>query len=620
VKRILTTGTILFLNIILHAFCAIGQEFEGPITFNPFLSNNHHAPLPRAKKTATALTLPFFEDFTAYTPYPDSNKWTDFEVFINNTMGANVISRGVATFDALNSHGIPYDSFSNARFGYADSLTSRPIDISAYSAADSVYLSFFYQPQGNSFYPLPKDSLMLFFKNRYGDFVKVWSVPGSTLQPFQQVMIPITDTLYFHSSFQFRFINIAALYWADAIWNVDYIRLDKNRSMTDTAVTDVAFTSNPSFLLNDLTFMPYSQFMANHTGESVGFISDSIRNTTSGTQVVDYGVEVRNVQSGAILSAIGTNTVTLPGFQADVVAEPFTVGTFPTYPADASVVFETKYYLTTATPAGPTVNDTIIKDQVFDNYLAYDDGTAEKSYYLNLLPSLPGKIAIEYHLNKPDSLRGMAIYFGRQIPFANYKSFAIYVYSSITGVNGATHDIILDSTYLVDPAYADSVNKFWIYTFRHPVLVPAGTFYAGTQQPAGGSSDSLYFGLDVNRIGPNHAWYNVTGNWVPSSISGAIMMRPIFGKAISGSSVKDVTEKKDEWQAMPNPVTDVLKFEFTGSEVTTYRLTDIQGHTLMNGNIHNGSVINIRHLAPGMYFVNITRDGIPESPKKIIKL
>jgi hypothetical protein len=620
VKKTITIGAILFINIILCSCSVSGQEFEGPINYNPFLSNNHPVSLPGAKKTTTTLTLPFFEDFTTYSPYPDSNKWTDFEVFINNTMGANVISRGVATFDALDKHGIPYDSFSNSSFGYADSLTSQPIDMSSDSAADSVYLSFFYQPAGNSFYPLPKDSLMLFFKNRYGDFVKVWSVPGSGLQPFQQVMIPIADSLYFHNSFQFRFINIAALYWADAIWNVDYVRLDKNRSMTDTLVTDVAFTSNPSFLLNDLTFMPYGQFMANQVGESVPFISDSIRNTVSGTQSVDYGVEIRNVQSGAILSAIGTNTIVLPGYQAGQVSEPLTIGTFPSYPADASVVFETKYYLSTPSPIGPSVNDTIIKDQVFDNYLAYDDGSAEKSYYLNLFPSLPGKIAIEYHLNKPDSLRGMAIYFGRQIPFAGYKSFAIYVYSSIAGVNGATHDAILDSTYLLDPSYADSVNKFWVYTFSKPVLVPAGTFYAGTLQPAGGESDSLYFGLDVNRIGPNHAWFNVLGTWNPSLISGAIMMRPIFGKAISGSSVKEVTEQKNEWQVLPNPATDVLQFEFTGSEVTTYKITDIQGHALMNGDIRNGSTVHISHLAPGMYFVNIIRNGIPETPKKIIKL
>jgi hypothetical protein len=50
-----------------------------------------------------------------------------------------------------------------------------PINLSADSVGDSVYLSFFYQPQGNGFYPSNGDSLMLFFKNKFGDFVKVWA-------------------------------------------------------------------------------------------------------------------------------------------------------------------------------------------------------------------------------------------------------------------------------------------------------------------------------------------------------------------------------------------------------------------------------------------------------------
>ncbi len=354
--------------------------------------------------------------------------------------------------------------------------------------------------------------------------------------------------------------------------------------------------------------------------ESALFISDSIRNSTLINQSVDYGLEIRNVQSGAILSAIGTNNILLGGNTIGEVSEPFSIGTFPTYSADASVVFETKYYLSTTSPTGPDVNDTIIKDQVFDNYFAYDDGTAEKSYFLNLSPTLPGKIAIEYHLNKPDSLRGMAIYFGRQIPFSSTKPFAIYVYSSIAGINGAAHDVILDSTYLLDPGYYDSLNHFWIYTFRHPVLMQPGTFYAGTMQPQGGSSDSLYFGLDVNRIGPNHAYYNVLGHWIPSGISGAIMIRPIFGHPVFGTGIQDVAVEKEKWQVLPNPAKDLLKFEFGASEVTIYRLSDIQGHTLMSGPIRPGNTIDIGQLAPGLYFVNITRDGIPEVPQKIIKL
>ena len=621
-KRAVLISNILLLIAVFPVFQAAAQEFTAPIRWNPFQNdaNKHKGVNKAARKTAATLTLPFFEDFTGYSPAPDSNKWADFEVYVNNTMGASPVSRGVATFDDLNAIGIPYDSFSNSDAIYADSLTSQPIDLSTDSAADSVYLSFFYQPQGTGFYPVHGDSLMLFLKNVYGDFVKVWAVDGSGLQPFQQVMIPITDSLYFHNAFQFRFVNIAALNWADAVWNVDYIRMDVNRSIGDTAINDVAFTSNPTFLLNDYTSMPYTQFTTNPFGELASQVSDSIRNNSAPTQAVNYSMEVRDQGSSSSLSSGTLSPFFAGGYSTNEVTEPLSITTFPGYPAGASVVFQTKYYLQTAGALGSVTNDTVVGNQVFDNYLAYDDGTAEKSYYLNLFSSLPGKIAIEYHLNHPDTLRGMAIYFGRQIPFSSAKLFVIYVYTALAGVNGAPYDVTIDSSDLLIPAYADSVNHFWYYTFNNPLLLPAGTFYAGTLQPLGGGSDSLYFGLDVNRIGANHAYFNVLGNWSPSLISGAIMMRPLLGRYVSGSGVKNVNSGGPKWEVFPNPAKDMLQFKFEGDDEAAYSITDIQGRELQKGTVATGNEIDISSLAPGMYFVNLANGSLPGTPQKIIKL
>lgn len=607
----------------MPAFFSAAQEMTGPLRWNPYQSNNHTLHKKAAKKTTTALSLPFFEDFTYYTPYPDSNKWVDFEVFINNTMCVSPISWGVATFDDLNALGIPYDSFSNTGARYADSLTSQPIDISADSVGDSLYLSFYYQAQGNGFYPNPEDSLMLFFKNKYGDYIKVWSVPGPPLgtpvQPFQQVMIPVTDTLDFHDAFQFRFVNIAALNWADAVWNVDYIKLDKNRSVADTTVSDAGFTSNPTFLLNDYTSMPYSQFKANPSAEIVSQITDSIRNDTSYGQPVNYSYTVKDGTFN-VAGSPGLNSIFLSGYQTAGLTQPLSPLGYPPHAANSSVIYETKFFMQSTATTGQTGNDTIIKEQVFDNYLAYDDGSAEKSYYLDLFPSLPGKIAIEYHLNKPDTLRGMAIYFGRQIPFANSKPFYINVYSALAGVNGYPYDILLYSSNQQNPAYMDSVNKFFIYILDTALLLPAGTFYAGTSQTDDDGSDSLYYGLDVNRIGGNHAYYNVLGNWSPSLISGAIMMRPIIGKAVAGSYVNNIQSATGTWQVLPNPAKDILKFEFDGDQLAEYRLTGIEGQLLMRGSVLTGRTIDISALPAGMYFITLKTGGITGAPKKIIKL
>ena len=624
VSRAFING-LLFLIVVLSAFTAGAQgygEHVAPMRWNPVLVNNDKAThaRPSGRTTAATLTLPFFEDFTYYGPVPDSNKWEDFEVYINNTMGQNPISRGVATFDDLDGRGIPYDSFNNSDFRFADSLTSRPIDLSANTPADSVYLSFFYQPQGNGFYPLSGDSLFLYLKDRYGNFTNVWSIPGTSLQPFQQVMIPITDTLFFHSTFQFRFVNMAALYWADAVWNVDYIRLDKNRSAGDTTVGDVAFTTNPSFLLNDYTSMPYPQFMANTAGEITSQVTDNIANDTSLFQTVNYSFGVTDAGSGLSLASAIPTALTMPGYQTQNVSEPLIISSFPAYPAGTSVVFQTQFYLESTTSTGGTANDTIVGKQVFDNYLAYDDGTAEKSYYLNLFTTLPGKIAIEYHLNRPDTLQGVAIYFGRQIPFASSKFFYVYVYTSLQGVNGAPSDVVIDSIEDAVPGYADSVNHFWYYTFPQPLVMPAGTFYMGTMQPAESGSDSLYIGLDVNRVGSNHSYYNVFGTWQTSLISGALMIRPLLGHAVQPTSVADIDKAADDWSLSPNPARDKVQFNIGTATQRIYHITDVAGRNMLMGTITNGNSVDVSQLAPGMYFVTLGNEGTRSSTKKLIKL
>jgi len=612
----------IFIFLCLSIFSRAGaQEYELPLRWNAQLDGRHTQPVnPSMRTTFTIpLELPFFEDFAQYSSYPDSNKWVDYKVFINNTMGASPISRGVATFDALDAKGIPYDSFNNANFRYADSLTSYPINLSLDSAGDSVFFSFYYQPQGNGFFPQPADSLMLYFKTRYGGYIKVWSTPGSTIQPFRQVMIPITDSFYFHETFQFRFVNIAALYWADAIWNIDYLRMDRNRSYSDTLIQDIAFTSNPTFLLNDYTSMPYSQYRVAPLSETVLQMRDSIHNATSAGQGVNYFFNIRDVNSGTQVFNAGSIPLSLNGYQTRATPEAISIPTLPAYPANTKVVFENQYYMTTSI-GSPDRNDTIVGRQVFDNYLAYDDGTAEKAYYLNLFPTLPGKVAIEFHLNHPDTMRGMAIYFGRQIPFAFNKSFSISVYNALAGVNGAGADNTLYTTDLLSPGYADTVNHFWYYKFEQPLILPAGTFYAGTQQCANCGADSLYFGLDVNRVGGNHAYYNVVGNWVPSLISGAIMMRPLLGRDIQGTGVATPQDRGKQWLVYPNPANDQLHFETNGRETTNYQLIDVTGQTIMKGKVTSGGSIGISHLAPGIYFINLPAESGATSVQKIIKL
>lgn len=624
-KRSITSLLIILSCIILYHGKTSAQEYAGHLNCNPTLFNKAKPVLPLKKTTAAdPLSLPFFEDFTGYGLFPDSSKWTDYHVYINNTMCNKPVSRGVATFDALDWRGIPYDSFSNVNFRYADTLTSQPINLSlnVVTPGDSLYLSFFYQPQGTGFYPLPQDSLMLFLKTRFGGFVKVWSVMGTTLKPFQQVMIPIADSLYFDSFFQFRFINIAGLYWADAIWNIDYVRLHAGRSAGDTILNDIGFSSNPTFLLNDYTSMPYRQFFAFPVAERASQYVCSLRNNYGFAQGVNFGYTATAMNTGTLLKPLTWNAATAPALNTQQLLSASYSSIVPLISLGnyARVVFQNKYFIESISTADPPENDTVVKDNVFDNYLAYDDGTAEKSYYLNLYPTLPGRIAIEHHLNRPDTMRGMAIYFGRQVPFAFNKTFNINVYSSLSGVNGASSDVVLYTQEACYPGYVDTINHFWYYKFDVPIALPAGTFFAGTFQPAESGSDSLYFGLDVNRIGSNHAYYNVLSGWVPSLISGAIMMRPLLGQEITGTGIKDIVPIANECSVTPNPATDELRFAFSGDYELQYAILDLQGRKALTGNIRSGMKADISKLTPGMYLINLTGKEMHYPVLKFIKL
>lgn len=595
-------GSCLFLLSLVWAMDTSAQENIAPIQYR--YGNPKHNTVSSTWKS-TALSLPFFEDFSADTLSPSSDKWLDQQVYCNNTMGLNNISKGVATFDGLNQWGIPYDTLNPNALRYADSLTTKPIDLSSYLPSDSIYLSFFYQPAGNGFAPEKTDSLLLFFKPKTGSaWIKVWSRSDSAVQEFKQVMIPITDSNYLHSNFQFRFVNKVSMGINDDVWNLDYIRMNRGRNINDTNINDIAFTTTPSSILNDYTAMPYRQYLALTSGERAATFQSTLRNNyTSNQTIASFGYSANAIGLGSLSSGTGSSLAINTQKTADVSFNTYT--TTPSAGTYDKVVFDNTFYCSTSDAIKS--NDSIRGQQVFDNYLAYDDGSAEMSYYLNLFPTLPGKIAIEQHLNQADTLRGLAIYFGRQVPLAKYKYFSIVVYKTIA-YGGAASDTIIYQQDNYQPNYIDSINHFWIYTFRKPVPLNAGTFYIGTTQPALSGSDSLYYGLDRNRTSNNHLYYNVLNVWNPSMVSGALMIRPILGQAVWGTNITErANQTGEQFSISPNPAQDwiVLK-DIIADKQTQYEIHDSKGRLVYAGMIaEEQTKINISALAPGMYFMHI---------------
>lgn len=607
---------LFILSLLLWQTTFAQDVIIAPLNFNGALKQQP-ANTGAAHKT-TAITLPFFEDFTDDITWTNKDRWVDDEVYINNTMGVNPISRGVATFDALNANGIPYNTSNPFAQGYADSLTSRDINLSTFTPADSVYMSFYYQPQGNGFYPETADSLMLFFKKKNQAWVKVWGKQGTTLDSFRQVMVPITDTIYLHDTFQFRFVNRASINTNDDVWNIDYIRIAANRTYTDTIINDVAFTAQPTNMLNDYTAITYKQFMADPNKERSSNISAFIRNNGTSTANTNYnliaslrytGTPLYNAGAKGLIVNAGANaTVTLPTY----------TNTVPLVNQRDNNFFENKYYIESVSPSDNKTNDTIVQHQEFYNYLAYDDGTAEKAYFLKLSATLPGKTAIEFHLNEPDTVTGVMIYFGRQVPEANMKLFSVAVYGDIA-YNGGTDKVVYQEDYLY-PQYLRN-DFYYTYKFEKPVPMPAGTFYMTVIQPALSNSDSLYLGLDVNRTGANHLYYNVDGYWKTVVLSGAVMVRPVLGPIIPSGIGNEggVIKKQPIFAIAPNPAKDVVTVTFNYDKPLNYELINMQGKVLMRNIISSGGKIDIGNLASGMYMLRLTGEGYSTHPQKILK-
>jgi hypothetical protein len=605
----------VFVLIIL-VFCTLGskaQEFQAPATTNQVL-NNYTKPF--VPKKTRAIALPFIEDFSYPGPYPNPLKWTDNQVYINNTFGINVISQGVATFDALNANGRSYHSSGFPQSFLADSLTSAAIDLGGLTAADSVYLSFFIQPQGNGFRPETADSLMLFFKTSTSNWINIWSKEGSPNTPFSQVLIPVTSSLFLHNDFQFRFINKASPNSNDDVWNLDYIKLGKNRTKIDTVINDMAFAAPPSNILELYTSLPYRHFVSNMAALQNDTFTTSLKNNY--TLPYTVGVQLNASVSQPTVSTLATNTinVTVPNNNIELgYYPPYSIAYAPPNPTD-KVVFNHKYYYNKLNINEYTPNDTIDWKVEFDNYFAYDDGSNEKAYYLLSTFGADASTAVSFTLNQADTLRGLGIYFANQVPSAEGKMFKIILYQNINIGTSTATVIKQQDSFTVQ--YTNAYNGFSTYKFDEPIALTAGTYYLGTTQLANTGADTIYFGLDANtNANSSKFYYNVDGTWNQSIVNGTTMLRPIVGADFVATSIAATTKNNSNY-IYPNPASKVC---YIGGPLSNtdnkYVIISNTGAIVQKGSI-NYNAIDVSKLTTGLYYIQLLNNK--HQAKQIIPL
>lgn len=552
--------------------------------------------------------LPFFDDFSSGDYSLNTALWVENLVYVNNSFGWNMLSKGVATFDGLNAQGRPYRPNDFSASGYGDSLTSQPINFSVYAIADSLYLSFLLQPAGLGFEPETWDSFFVFFRNVNNDWIKIWQKQGSGNAAFTPIHLAINDAQFFHDSFQFRFVNYTSLNSNDDIWNLDYVYLNTNRTEGDIFYEDVAFTETPTSILSPYSSLPYRHYKANEINEK----STSQNLVINNSYPLGFNVNVlhtaKEIISSTNLSSNTINNQSINALSLISLSNPSYNFTYnPPNPND-KVHIRNTYWYAPVNSLDVKSNDSIIADVIFDNYFAYDDGSAEQAYFLYPAINMPSKTAIKFHLNQTDTVRGLAVYFAPQVPSSEGKYFSIILYDSLG--NSIGNDIILKQQDLYQVLYTNNRNEFSTYAFDQAVVVPAGDYYIGISQPANFGSDSIYYGLDVNT---NHnidvLSYNVNGYWYNSSIQGSIMMRAIVGSSFVPTKVEEVIQ--NELHFYPNPVQDYLILQ--GEEIwEQYIIYAIDGKVMEKGTITQNK-INTSKLSSGHYCLQI------KSKKGIIK-
>ena len=133
----------------------------------------------------------------------------------------------------------------------------------------------------------------------------------------------------------------------------------------------------------------------------------TVRHSVDGSSPVEYTnqfIQNVNVPVGTFSTEFLSNLLNDVGDTTSVI--------FNTSVSDSTAIFEVSlweeevgFYTDQNTVFD---NDSIGFNQVFDDYYAYDDGSAEKAYAID---AIGGQIAIRFPLELPDTLEGVLIHF-----------------------------------------------------------------------------------------------------------------------------------------------------------------------------------------------------------------
>ncbi|MBK6542830.1 MAG: T9SS type A sorting domain-containing protein [Flavobacteriales bacterium] len=521
--------------------------------------------------------------------------WEDDEVYVNGTYPIDPPTIGVATFDGVDRFGIPYVTNAPTAYGINDHLTSVPINM-LYPPGDSIYLSFFYQPQGLSgdSEVQEEDSLILeFYAPDEDEWMRVWRAPYTALTDFKQVMLPITDSRFLKSAFQMRFLNYGTQSGALDHWHLDYVRLGRQRSVSDTVLVDVAYLYPEASLLQTYTSVPFAHFTQAPASYMASSVTLMQKNLDVSDHLITWGVR-SGLEGAAPLANFGTGNNIINN-ASSTYPSVHQVAPFAYDPGlSTGAAFWRNTFWANTTPDMNRYNDTTTFVQELSNYYAYDDGSAEAGYGLVNAPN--GKVAVRFDMQIGDTLRAVRIYFDPIFYPENPDAapFLLTVWNSVI-----PESIRFQNISYSDPEYRPhGLNKFVEYPLDQPIYVPP-TFYVGLVQT---DPTFLNIGFDKNRDNSNKLFYDTDGFFEPTSQVGSLMLRPVFVSDVDpflGMEEPTVPQLA----LAPNPASDRFQLIGLPEGASTVEVMDAMGRTVLHGSLRNGSSIDVTKVAPGPYHV-----------------
>jgi len=471
--------------------------------------------------------------------------------------------------------------------------------------------------------PVSFDTLLNITGWSSSKWITMWSMAGSDVYPFKIAMIHVKamkDTNFFQQRFQFRFRALGNQSGNLDIWNVDYVYLNNHRFHNDTTFSDIAIYQPSKSIINGYNSIPWSYYKNNtslYYTDSIHIYTHNNDAAAATPKHVTFSYDIKSLPDKTPLAnRKSTQVANVYGqeyLDFSLQADPLSPLFVPKNPDSVVLAVRTiaKSDVIQDTLFAP--NDTATFLQVFNTYLAYDDGTAEQGYGItNTNTSSPGsEVALKFTIPGSDTLYGIGINFNQSLADVSNDAVALRVWSSIDTENLTNvSDQIIAELDNIKPQYTFHRNGFYYFPLDTPRAV-SNSFYIGWDQT---SDFLLNVGFDRNYYLSNFAtqsnlYYNVEGGWYRSVQQGVPMIRAYIGKKpVDVASINNATGNGNfSVDIYPNPSTEVFTISLPEYGKYTIQLVDLNGKVLASNNNLSGDIkVNSENYSPGVYLVRIT--------------